>query len=241
MSKEINAEELWSEVLGYEIMVADLYLTQLNWLPAGTYTANNLHSMMTQQYGRAYYKQDVTTLNRRVDNPKYALQPIKQYRIPFKRGYFNVLDLGIFNTIVSHEKYANQTGSKAHIWLIKPRGKLLTSFNIEMPHKSTMTKLSKYLHRYQPDTQPMLSTHKKNISVQSSDSTINVNCYNIDFCGPYIEVIFSPAQLQHAYDVCKLQVFYDDRTKELSSMLTNPAGYQESMLTRYAIPAAVVH
>lgn len=236
MRNQISQRE--QEVLSHKIEVANEVIRQFDWLSAGTYSASDIHRLLRNRYGREYLNNDIAPDKRCM----YAVAtPIegepKTYTIVNDNGYYTFSDQHVFREIMRSESAMRRTGKRSHLWEVPVKGVYHTSYFAEFPPKSYMRKVASISKECFSGSILTFSTSESRITARYRGFSMYLKCQIESHSSiSDMKVDFRPEQIRRIYGRCRMEVYEEDGTNSLITVMTNPDGYKISMATTLVEP-----
>lgn len=243
----MRKKQKWPQVPKLAIEMANNVISQLKWLPSGTFTAGEIHSILRKVYGLNYHRKQLPeTIN--TDWKGYNLVTTPQgdcHQISVNGERMNITPQNVFFIIKKLEQ-STRCGlrKKRHVWTIPPQGQLLYTFHIKAFSKDAMNALSRY-HRYDGrDISPVMDMITGSYTdpdkwndlrlymdlFQESDENGQCSSYPIP---DNLYIYYNDCKIKHFYGTCEISLYVDASTMKYTAHLTNQDGYKISLPVRF--------
>lgn len=187
-----------NEALIKEVNIADENQDRLRYLPCGTYTAQDIHSI------------------RLIGNPDYVQQNLQQARNCVDIAQCGDLRLAapidnIYYLISKHEKQLGLSDKDCHTWEVKGDGRLCETRTIMLPDKETMKRLSEEI-RTHPDRLQLLAFDTADYKLRYFDKDSKQQEIAYKDCSRKAPVVrkcfaFNSFQVGHMWGKCTMKCY----------------------------------
>lgn len=226
-----HMNDCWMNILNQAIVIGTHVFKYLN-IPAGSYTAADVHRALTQKKGSYTLKHADFLYTKTTGDDKY--DPIYNYCHRLESGSLTttVLTPKIFHALMNYEKIVRIKPKDRHIWVKESQDTLAGSITVVFPPKNVVQKIPSLMNGLlKRNSECVVFFPTKNRLQIVSENYIAFD-YVCEIKGrvelPEIAFRFNTTTLKHIYGSCTVD-YYIDKKGQYSLLITNEQGWKTSL------------